>query len=749
MPLLHSAAARALGWALVHFLWEGAAVAALLAAILFLGRPASARLRYCLACIALAAMLAAFGVTLAVLWPAPPVTITLTPAMRFAVSGALLPISPPPPAAPDRLSWIVPFWMAGVLIFYARTAGGWMAAQRLRGRAAAPASPEWQERLRVLASRLRVTRPVALLESCLAETPSVMGFLRPVILFPAGLLTGLAPDQLEAILLHELAHIRRHDYAVNVLQSLVEGLLFYHPAVWWVSGIVRAERENCCDDEVVAVRGDARVYVEALAALELLRAAGQPAVAAKGGNLMKRIHRLLEPERPRSVAAPVLAAVLLITPVAWALAAWPQPVSPSSRQGTAPVHTLTAGAATVRERLDQTSSNRSLTVAAPGPALLLTQAAPQQQVTEAQLRDELARPYRKWLNEDVAYIIADEERQAFLRLQTDDEREQFIEQFWLRRDPTPGSVENEYKEEHYRRIAYANEHFASGIPGWKTDRGRIYIQYGPPDEIDDHSAAAPPEIPFQRWRYRHLQGIGDNITVEFRDPTRSGEYYLITDPAGQADLRSPAKRESDRDAEIRILTENYRAQYRAAQPPESVRPADKQAAQPASPTALEIGYEVSPGTTPNQWFVAISVPVKTTGVFNIFGRVTTSSRRRVSVFEDTVKDLSTGVYRKTVSLGPGSYRLDVVMKELDANETTEGARDIQIGDARSWEGTLKFLEAQLAQVRTRLAEANANASDPSQIRSLEGQVQLLEKELNFARVRVATSQPLPNGSVKK
>src|ERR1017187_8369653 len=107
---------------------------------------------------------------------------------------------------------------------------------------------------------------------------------------------------------------------------------------------------------------------------------------------------------------------------------------------------------------------------------------------DKQLRKELATPYRKWLNEDVAYIITDEERSAFMRLQTDEERETFIENFWLRRDPSPDTVEIEFKEEHYRRIAYTNEHYASGIPGWKTDRGRIYITYGPPDEIEDHSS---------------------------------------------------------------------------------------------------------------------------------------------------------------------------------------------------------------------------------------------------------------------
>src|SRR5213594_1384075 len=162
---------------------------------------------------------------------------------------------------------------------------------------------------------------------------------------------------------------------------------------------------------------------------------------------------------------------------------------------------------------------------------------------EEKLRKELETPYRKWLNEDVAYIITDEERAAFKRLQTDEEREQFIEQFWLRRDPTPDSVENEFKEEHYRRIAYANEQFASGIPGWKADRGRIYIMYGPPDEKETHPSGGsyerPPEegggttstFPFEQWRYRYIENIGSDIIIEFVDPTMTGEYRMTMDPS--------------------------------------------------------------------------------------------------------------------------------------------------------------------------------------------------------------------------
>jgi GWxTD domain-containing protein len=167
----------------------------------------------------------------------------------------------------------------------------------------------------------------------------------------------------------------------------------------------------------------------------------------------------------------------------------------------------------------------------------------QRKKQEEKLRKELETPYRKWLNEDVTYIITDEERQAWKRLSTDDEREQFIEQFWLRRDPTPDTEENEFKEEHYRRIAYANEHYASGIPGWKTDRGRTYIVYGPPDEIESHPSGGTYErpfeegggttstYPFEKWRYRYIDGIGNDINIEFVDTTMSGEYHMSMDPS--------------------------------------------------------------------------------------------------------------------------------------------------------------------------------------------------------------------------
>jgi len=158
------------------------------------------------------------------------------------------------------------------------------------------------------------------------------------------------------------------------------------------------------------------------------------------------------------------------------------------------------------------------------------------------IREEMETPYKKWLTEEVPYIITNEERASFKKLSTDDEREAFIENFWERRNPNPGSPENEYKEEYYRRIAYANEHYASGIPGWKTDRGRIYIMYGPADEVDSHPSGGSYErpesegggetstYPFEQWRYRYIDGIGNNVILEFVDTTMTGEYRLTMDP---------------------------------------------------------------------------------------------------------------------------------------------------------------------------------------------------------------------------
>jgi GWxTD domain-containing protein len=485
----------ALGWTLLHSLWEGALIAAALAALLVAVR--SPRARYAAACLALLAMLAAFGVTLLRLMPEDVRSRQAVPPPVFLVwnlaAGTDTPDLPTSGLA-AVVPWLAPCWILGVWVFSLQQVAGWVSVRRLRRRGVCSPPERWRENLAGLSAQLRISRPVLLLESCLADVPVVLGHFRPVILMPVGLLTGLPAAQIEAILLHELAHIRRYDYLVNLLQRAVEGLLFYHPAVWWISHAIRAERENCCDDMVVAISGNAHEYAVALAALEQSRWPGHESVmAATGGNLVSRIRRLLYPQVPNGTWAPLFATALLITTAGLVVAAWQTQPAPRD-------------------------SN---------PA-------------EQRLKRELAAPYKKWVDEDVVYIITKEERAAFQKLTTDQEREKFIEQFWLRRDPTPGTPENEFKEEHYRRIAYANARFAGSKPGWKTDRGRTYIVWGPPDEIDSHPSGGSDDngarvvTPFETWRYLYMEGVGRNVSLKFVDNSHTGDYRLVTKGIGQA-----------------------------------------------------------------------------------------------------------------------------------------------------------------------------------------------------------------------
>jgi GWxTD domain-containing protein len=352
----------------------------------------------------------------------------------------------------------------------------------------------------------------------------------------------------------------------------------------------------------------------------------------------------------------------------------------------------------------------------------------QKKKKEAQLKKELETPYRKWLNEDVAYIITDEERAAFKRLQTDEEREQFIEQFWLRRDPTPDTIENEFKEEHYRRIAYANEHFASGIPGWKTDRGRIYITYGPPDEIEDHSSGGfyerPPEegggetstFPFQQWRYRYIEGIGNNVIIEFVDTTMSGEFRMTMDPsekdallyvpgAGltmmeQLGLSDKTQRFNNTDGthlgtpfggQPESMNEFSRLeQFAKLQQAPQIKYKDLEA-----DVTSRISYNILPMKIRTDFFPITDASVLTNvtvqfdnkdlqftakdgiqkAIVHIQGSVTTMTRRIVGTFEDEVTVDSPNemlqayaarksIYQKTLPLAPGTYRLRVIVKDV-------------------------------------------------------------------------------------
>ncbi|MBV9926613.1 MAG: M48 family metalloprotease [Acidobacteria bacterium] len=227
------------------------------------------------------------------------------------------------------LPWLTLVWLAGVMLLSARTLGGLMLARRMKLHGARPVSGLWREKAAEIARKLSVSTPVKVLESSLVSVPTAVGWLRPAILLPASAFTGLTPEQLEAVLAHELAHVRRHDYLVNVLQTGVETLLFYHPAVWWVSRQIRAEREHVCDDMAVRVTGDVMTYARALTRIERLRTtASRLAMAADGGSLRFRVSRLVEgPPRPRHLS-PLLVglflAVALLTTVVCARAVLPK-----------------------------------------------------------------------------------------------------------------------------------------------------------------------------------------------------------------------------------------------------------------------------------------------------------------------------------------------------------------------------------------------------------------------------------------
>jgi len=363
------------------------------------------------------------------------------------------------------------------------------------------------------------------------------------------------------------------------------------------------------------------------------------------------------------------------------------------------------------------------------------------------LKQELSKTYKKWLDEDVRWIITDEERTAFKQLSNDEERDQFIEQFWLRRDPTPDTVENEYKEEHYRRIAYANEHFAAGVAGWRTDRGRMYIMYGPADSVESHPSGGsyqrPVEegggststYPFEIWNYRYLEGIGQNINIEFVDPCMCGEYHMTMDRSEKdALLHVPGaglttfeemgqSYKADRFRNLEPLgmgpfTQNDQnkqfdrlQQFAALNKPPAIKFKDLEEV-----VSHKLSYNLLPfdvitdfvKVTSDTALVPITIQVKNkditfvakdgvqTGVVNIFGRLTTLTGRIAQTFEDTVtvqtptdllpKELEKpSVYWKALPLRAGRYRLDVVLKDVNGDRVGSWSRGIMVpefGDER-------------------------------------------------------------------
>jgi beta-lactamase regulating signal transducer with metallopeptidase domain len=329
IPLLESPAAQRLAWTLLHFLWQGALLGLAAWAAFALFRRQRPQLRYLVGCAFLLACLGSAILTYGLL--APPLQVvgqaadqpmnpaTVAPGVPDILTG---PIALPEAAAPRAtlpwrarlqpyLPWILAVWVAGVLSLSLRAAGGWLWLRRLKAAATPVTEPEWLERL-VRSAGLR--RAVRFLESARVITPMCMGLLRPVVLLPLGFFANLDPLAAEAVLAHELAHIKRLDGLVNGLQCVIEVLFFFHPAVWWISRRIRTEREHCCDDAAVLACGDAVFYAETLSRLDECR--DRPpslALRARGGNLMERLRRLLLADPPQlRFATPSLAFVAIL-----------------------------------------------------------------------------------------------------------------------------------------------------------------------------------------------------------------------------------------------------------------------------------------------------------------------------------------------------------------------------------------------------------------------------------------------------
>jgi len=437
-----------------------------------------------------------------------------------------------------------------------------------------------------------------------------------------------------------------------------------------------------------------------------------------------------------------------------------------------------------------------------------------------QLRKELESPYKKWLDEDVSYVISDEERKSFKNLSTDDERESFIESFWLRRDPTPDTMENEFKEEHYRRIAYANDRYASGIPGWKTDRGRIYITFGPPDENDSHPSGGTynrpydegggttSTYPFEIWRYRYLEGesLGTNVEIEFVDKTMTGEYRMTMDPTEKDALLYVPNAGLTMNEELGLSSKDDRfsrtdgthlgtgsdplparlnqftrlQQFAALGKPPTTKFKDLEAI-----ATSRITYNVLPMKSRTDFIRLTDTSILTyitlqfdrkdlqfqlkdgmqKATVNIYGSVSTMSRKRVSTFDDTVavealpenlqeEAKRASIFNKAIFLPPGMYRLNIVAKDVVGGNVTnfEEALNVPRYDEETLASSTMILADLLEKVPTRSIGTGQFVIGASKVRprlnGAFGRGEKLGVYAQFYNFAADETTRKPNGSIQ-
>jgi GWxTD domain-containing protein len=390
-----------------------------------------------------------------------------------------------------------------------------------------------------LAPRLRVR------SSLNAVAPGVFGIFRPLLVLPADIGDRLEEEELESILRHEVAHVRHWDNLGAALHMLVQTIFWFHPLVWWMGTQLLLERERACDEDVLQSGCDRAVYAEAiLKVCNLYISSPRTCVAgvASNSNLKKRIEEIMNYKEMRKIALAQRLTVVAMGIVAVGLPIWmgfagaPEIRASTAHPGLAPVPVVQTPISNVQAPAAQRTVTARLTPPPPEPK----QQAPATRLPQAEQRGFV----QMWL-EDVSYIITPEEEAAFKNLKTDEEVDEFVKQFWLRRDPTPGASTNAFRDEYYRRIGWANDHFTARVPGWKTDRGRIYIVYGPPDQITAKTAFSAAAFgkavdaggnngpvartPVETWSYNYIADKGANITFNFVQDD-DGNFHLAQLP---------------------------------------------------------------------------------------------------------------------------------------------------------------------------------------------------------------------------
>jgi GWxTD domain-containing protein len=481
----------------------------------------------------------------------------------FVASPAMPPTfqsSPPLTAAASPLAaMLTTLWLIGAAAVLVIWSVKWIRTARLVGKAKPFDVPQTTAQLRIRTSISRME-------------PGVFGIFRPVLILPADVAQNLKESQLESIIAHEMIHVRGRDNLAAMLHTVVQAVFWFHPLVWWLGSKLVDEREQACDEAVLQLGFDRIEYAEGILHVckSYLKA---PACMAgvSGSNLKKRIEVIMENQGTRKLTPlkklllTIAGAGVLIGPVfAGMISGAQSPIAVVREMQLPVIESATTAALPVLSQIPAPSVRQtpaaspitpvhaatlpvieSATIAGL-PVLLQTPArAPQDRQT--------ANGQQKWLD-DVSEIISDTEKKAFQQLTNDEQRQGFITNFWLARDPTPGTPANEFRDEYNSRVAYANEHFTtqSGIPGSKTDRGKMYILNGPPDEKvvgqilrgtgqgmgqGNNFAVATETFPGEIWRYRHINAKGENVVYQFVDRQKNGDYTLEYYDSAAANLK--------------------------------------------------------------------------------------------------------------------------------------------------------------------------------------------------------------------